>query len=65
MIETFEQQGVPIRDIVACGGLAEKSPFVMQVFADVTGREILLPRSFQGLRPWGGHSRRGGGRLLR
>ena len=47
VIETFEQQGVPIRDIVACGGLAERSPFVMQIFADVTGREILLPRSFQ------------------
>lgn len=47
VIETFEQQGVSIRDIVACGGLAEKSPFVMQIFADVTGRDILLPHSFQ------------------
>ena len=47
IIETFERQGVPIHDIVACGGLAEKSPFVMQTFADVTRREILLPRSFQ------------------
>lgn len=47
VIDAFESQGVPIRDIVACGGLAEKSPLVMQIFADVTGRQILLPRSFQ------------------
>ena len=47
VIDAFEDQGVPIRDIVACGGLAEKSPLVMQIFADVTGRRILLPRSFQ------------------
>ena len=47
VIDAFESQGVPIHDIVACGGLAEKSPLVMQVFADVTGRQILLPRSFQ------------------
>ena len=47
VIDAFENQGVPIRDIVACGGLAEKSPLVMQIFADVSGRQILLPRSFQ------------------
>jgi len=47
VIDAFESQGVPIRDIVACGGLAEKSPLVMQIFADVSGRQILLPRSFQ------------------
>ena len=47
IIETFESQGVPVEDIVACGGLAEKSPLVMQIFADVTGREMRLPRSFQ------------------
>lgn len=47
IIETFESQGVAVDDIVACGGLAEKSPLVMQIFADVTGREMRLPRSFQ------------------
>ena len=47
VIDAFEDQGVPIHDIVACGSLAEKSPLVMQIFADVTGRRILLPRSFQ------------------
>ena len=38
IIETFESNGVPIHDIVACGGLAEKSPLIMQIYADVTGR---------------------------
>ncbi len=47
IIDAFEAQGLTTRDIVACGGIAEKSPAVMQVFADVTGREIRLPRSFQ------------------
>ncbi len=47
IIEAFEGQGLAIHDIVACGGLAERSPAVMQIFADVTGRQIRLPRSFQ------------------
>ena len=47
IIDAFDRQGLGIRDIVACGGLAEKSPLVMQIFADVTGRPIRLPRSFQ------------------
>lgn len=47
IIETFESQDVAVDDIVACGGLAEKSPLVVRIFADATGREIRLPRSFQ------------------
>jgi len=47
ILEAFAAQGIVVRDIVACGGLAEKSPLVVQIFADVTGREIRLPRSFQ------------------
>ena len=48
VIKAFETEGVPIRELVACGGLAQKSPLVMQIFADVTNREIRLPRSLQG-----------------
>jgi L-ribulokinase len=47
VIRAFESQGVDIRELVACGGLAEKSPLVMQIFADVTNRVIRLPRSVQ------------------
>ena len=47
IIETFENHGVPIREIVACGGLAEKSPLIMQIYADVTGRPFRLSASDQ------------------
>ena len=47
IIETFEEHGVPIREIVACGGLAEKSPLIMQIYADVTGRPFKLSASEQ------------------
>lgn len=47
IIRRFEQYGVPVREIVACGGIAEKNPLVMQVYADVTGRPMKLSRSAQ------------------
>ena len=47
IIETFEAHGVPIREIVACGGLADKSPLTMQIYADVTGRPFRLSASDQ------------------
>jgi L-ribulokinase len=47
IIEAFEANGVPIHEIVACGGLAEKSPLVMQVYADVTGRPFRISASDQ------------------
>ena len=45
--EAFEGAGVPIRGLYACGGIAHKDPFFMQVYADVTGREIRVARSVQ------------------
>jgi L-ribulokinase len=47
IIEAFEANGVPIHEIVACGGLAEKSPLVMQIYADVTGRPFRISASDQ------------------
>jgi L-ribulokinase len=47
IIETFESHGVPIHDIVAAGGLAEKSPLIMQIYADVTGRTFRISASEQ------------------
>jgi len=46
VIRAFEDRGVAIRELVACGGLVQ-SPLVMQVFADVTNRAIRLPRVAQ------------------
>ena len=47
IIETFEANGVPVTDIVAAGGLAEKSPLIMQIYADVTGRRFRISGSEQ------------------
>ena len=47
ILETLEANGVPIHEIVACGGLAERSPFVMQLYADITGRPFRISASDQ------------------
>lgn len=45
IINRFEEYGVPITDVVNCGGIAKKSPLVMQIYADVTGRPMKVSRS--------------------
>ncbi len=47
IIRRIEEYGVPIREVVNCGGLAIKSPFLMQVYADVIGRPMKIARSDQ------------------
>ena len=47
IVERFESEGVPIREVIALGGVAKKSPFVMQVLADVLSRPIKVARSEQ------------------
>jgi len=47
IVERFQQQGVPIRGIIGLGGVARKSPFIMQVMADVLNRPIKVARSEQ------------------
>lgn len=47
IIETFEKQGIKTDAIVASGGMPQKSPFLMQIFADVTGREFSVAASTQ------------------
>ena len=36
-----------VEQIVNCGGIAEKNPLVMQIYADVTGRPMKISRSAQ------------------
>ncbi len=47
IVETFQQNGVPIYELVACGGLPEKNRLLMQIFADVTGLPIRVSSSKQ------------------
>jgi L-ribulokinase len=44
IIEAFESRGVEVRNLVACGGLPEKNHLLMQIYADVTGREITIAK---------------------
>ncbi len=48
IIEAFENSGVPITELVAAGGLPEKNRLLMQIYADVTGREFRIIGSAQG-----------------
>jgi len=47
IINRFEEYGVKVNQIVNCGGIAEKNPLVMQIYADVTGRPMKVSRSAQ------------------
>ncbi|MEI6567423.1 MAG: ribulokinase [Verrucomicrobiota bacterium] len=47
IIQRLEEYGVKVEEIVNCGGIAEKNPLVMQIYADVTGRPIKISRSGQ------------------
>lgn len=47
IINRFEEYGVEVRQVTNCGGIAEKNPLLMQIYADVTGREMVISRSAQ------------------
>lgn len=47
IIETFEESGVPIHELYACGGISWKNPMMMQIYADVTDKEIFISASDQ------------------
>jgi L-ribulokinase len=47
IIDTFEENGVPVNEFYAAGGIAEKNPFIMQIYADVINREIRISGSPQ------------------
>jgi L-ribulokinase len=47
IVEAFEENGVPIKEMVTCGGLPEKNQLLMQIYADITGREMKVAASGQ------------------
>jgi L-ribulokinase len=47
IINRIEEYGVQVKEIVNCGGLASKNYFLMQVYADITGRPMKVSRSEQ------------------
>jgi L-ribulokinase len=47
IIENFQEHGLKLNEIVACGGIAEKSPLMMQLLADTSGLRVSVPDSTQ------------------
>jgi L-ribulokinase len=47
IIERFREYGVPLDRVVCAGGIAEKNPLLMQIYADVTGCTMLVAGSSQ------------------
>lgn len=47
IVERFQEEGIPIKGIIGLGGVAKKSPFIMQTMANVLDRPIKIARSEQ------------------
>lgn len=47
IIDAFHNNGVPVHEVYACGGLPQKNALLMQIYADVTNREIKVADSKQ------------------
>ena len=45
IIDRMVDAGVPIRRLIACGGIAKKNPLLMQIYADVLQREVRVALS--------------------
>ena len=45
--ESYEESGVAVTELYACGGIAIKDPLMMQIYADVTGRPIRVAANTQ------------------
>jgi L-ribulokinase len=43
IMDNFEEHGLALDRVVACGGIAERSPLMMQLLADTSGREVRVP----------------------
>lgn len=47
IIERLEEYGVRIEEIIATGGIPDKNPLLMQIYADITGRALKIAESSQ------------------
>ena len=47
IIETFTKNNVPIRELIATGGLPDRNKLLMQIYSDVTGLPIYIPEATQ------------------
>jgi L-ribulokinase len=47
IVERFQEEGVPVKGLIGVGGIAQKSPFVMQMLADVMQMPLKIHKSEQ------------------
>lgn len=47
IVDRFNKEGVPVKGLIGLGGVAKKSPFIMQMMADVMNMPIRIHRSEQ------------------
>ena len=47
IVERFVEEGIPVKGLIGLGGVAKKSPFIMQMMADVMNMPIRIHRSEQ------------------
>jgi L-ribulokinase len=47
IVEAFHGKGIEVSELYACGGLPQKNALLMQIYADVTNREIKVAASKQ------------------
>lgn len=47
IVDRFNEQGVPVKGLIGLGGVAKKSPFIMQMMADVLNMPIKIHKSDQ------------------
>jgi L-ribulokinase len=47
IVEAFQENGVSVHELVACGGLPEKNNLLMQIYADVMGMPFKISASKQ------------------
>ena len=47
IVDRFVEQGVPVKGLIGLGGVAKKSPFIMQMLADVMNMPIRIHKSEQ------------------
>jgi L-ribulokinase len=45
IVENFAEHGLAVDEVIACGGIAERSPLLMQMFADTSGLPVHVPAS--------------------
>ncbi len=47
IVDRFLQEGIPVKGLIGLGGVAKKSPFIMQMMADVMNMPIRIHKSEQ------------------